>query len=165
MQSQSYENIFVDIYKELGCVSCRASISFLSWLILNPYGYKAFEVAIKLGCSAFLYGNEQCEIISIAYVRMVMTNLKKKTFEPNYFCEMFLGVCKPEHYKFLDPKDDEKRILADKPDFIKDNNYVNELYKEIEKDRLAGRERETMLMYHISDLHMSIEYKAGTNND
>lgn len=93
-----------------------------------------------------------------------MTNLKVKTFEPYHFCEQFVGICKPRHYEFLDPIDDAKRILADKPDFIKDNNYINNMYKEIAEDKRAGRERETMLLYHISDLHMNLDYKPGTSN-
>jgi len=105
-----------------------------------------------------------CYLTSKAYVSVVMTNFKKKTFEPNYFCSMFLPICKPSKYTFLDPKADAKQILADKPEFIKNNDFINNLYKEIESDKnRAGRE--TILAYHISDMHLLLDYKPGTNSD
>jgi sphingomyelin phosphodiesterase len=100
-----------------------------------------------------------------AYVHIIMNDFKVKTFEPNYFCEILLPVCKPNAYELLTTEAYSKRVLADKPDFIKDNNYINNLYKEIEEDKLTGRERETILMYHLSDLHWNMNYKEGTNAD
>jgi len=55
--------------------------------------------------------------------------------------------------------------LADKPEFIQDNDYINKLYKEIQDDLEAGRKRETMLMYHFTDLHWNLEYQEGSNNE
>lgn len=158
------ETVLQGIIRDAGCFSCRTIIGTLSFLIINKYGIKFFELGTIGVCTVFLFNFEQCKAISKAYVSMIMTNLKVKTFEPNYFCEIFLGVCKPKHYKFLDPKDDAKRILADKPDFIKDNNYINKLYAEIAKDKREGKKRETMLMYHISDLHFNLEYLPGSSN-
>ena len=77
---------------------------------------------------------------------------------------MFLGICKTSQYHYLDPNNDIKRILADKPDFIKDNNFVNNLYKQIEQDKKDGKERETIKLYHMSDLHWVLDYKVGSNN-
>lgn len=77
---------------------------------------------------------------------------------------MFLGVCKPKHYKYLDPAEDAKRILSDKPEFLKNNDFIDNLYKEIAEDKKAGKERETMLVYQISDLHFNLNYKEGTSN-
>lgn len=160
-QTKSVTSIFGDV----GCFGCKAVIWTLSTLILNPTGIKFFESVTYLGCSLFLFSRDQCQIISDAYVGMVMENLAIKTFEPNYFCEILLPVCKPNNYELLSTESYTRRILSDKPDFIKDNNYINNLYKEIEDDRKAGRERETMLMYHFSDLHWNLEYHEGTNND
>lgn len=122
------------------------------------------EVITKLVCSAFSFNSEQSGQIADAYVAVIMNNFKVKTFEPNYFCEMQIGVCKKKHYEFLDPKVEAKRILEDKPDFIKDNNYINQLYKEIKDDEEAGVERETILLYHVSDLHFNLNYQEGSSN-
>jgi len=119
----------------------------------------------KLFCQIFLFNAAQSQAISDAYVEMIMVNLKIKTFEPNYFCEVELGVCKPNKYEVLSTEDYTTRVLSDKPDFIKDNNYINSLYDDMQKDKEAGRDRETMLMYQFSDLHWNLNYEEGTNTD
>ena len=48
---------------------------------------------------------------------------------------------------------------------IRDNNYINNLYKEIKRDEEHGRSRETLLLYHFSDFHFQFDYKEGANND
>lgn len=96
---------------------------------------------------------------------MVMDNLKRKFFEPNFFCETVLPVCAANTYDVQTIEAYEKRIMADKPEFLKDNDYINKLYEEIEEDKKEGRERETMLMYHFSDLHWNMNYMEGTDND
>ena len=47
------------------------------------------------------------------------------------FCSEFLGVCKNPHFYTLSLEDYKDRVLLDKPSFIKDDNYINTLYKEI----------------------------------
>lgn len=51
-------------------------------------------------------------------------------------------------------------MLADKPDIIKDDDFVNNLYDEIKNDSST---RETIRIVHISDPHMDFYYKEGTN--
>ena len=48
-------------------------------------------------------------------------------------------------------------MLASKPDFIKDNNYINSLYDKIQADP----ERDSRPIYtsvHFSDLHMDYSF-------
>ena len=77
---------------------------------------------------------------------MVMEGLGAKTFEPNFFCEVQLPICKNEHFNILTVDDYTQRILSDKPAIIKNNDFINNLYKEIKKDKENGVERETMLV-------------------
>lgn len=142
------------------------SIGSLGDLLLNPTAVKFFEKAIYLICTA-IFDKDQAQKLSDAYVAMFLKEFKFKTFEPDYFCQVELSACnsKQNKYKILNKKVYQDRILADKPDFIKDNNFINNLYKEINEDIEAGNERETILMYHISDLHWNLDYKEGTNNN
>lgn len=91
--------------------------------------------------------------------------MKFKAFEPNYFCEITVPVCKEEHFRLRPAQHDIDRILSDKPEFIKDNNYINKLYKEMNADKLEGKARETMLVYHFSDLHWNLDYQEGSSNE
>lgn len=42
----------------------------------------------------------------------------------NYFCEDIIPVCRKVDYTLLDPNDYITRVLADKPDIIKDDDYI-----------------------------------------
>lgn len=73
-------------------------------------------------------------------------------------------VCPQTHYAVRSFEDDVKRILSDKPDIIKNNDFVDNLYKQIAEDKANGVERETMLLYHFSDLHWDFKYTPGASN-
>ena len=102
---------------------------------------------------------------AVAYTAAIMNNFKIKTFEANYFCSVILPIWKEDKYEYLSTEEDVKRIMHDKPDYIRDNNYINNLYKQIRADQDAGRNRETLMLYHFSDFHFLLDYKAGSNND
>ena len=152
------------IIRDIGCISCKAVIAAFSFLVLNPVSVKVIEAVGYVGCSAFLYDMNECYRIVAAWFGLVATQLKAKTFQPDFFCSMILGICKSSSYKYLDPKEDIARILSDKPEFLKNNDYIDNLYKQIAEDKKAGKKRETILLYHLSDLHFLIDYKEGTSN-
>ena len=77
---------------------------------------------------------------------------------------MQLPIWERENFEVLTVDDYTKRILSDKPDIIKNNDFINNLYKEIKADKENGVKRETMVIYHFSDLHWDLKYKQGSNN-
>jgi len=50
-------------------------------------------------------------------------------------------------------------ILASKPDSIKDDDFVNKLYKQIKAD---PNPRETYKVLHMSDIRMDFDYTPGS---
>lgn len=48
---------------------------------------------------------------------------------PDYICEQVYTACENTDFIKLDPQDFIKRVLSDKPDIIKNNTFVNDLYK------------------------------------
>lgn len=72
---------------------------------------------------------------------------------------------KNNKYVVLEKEDYQKRLLDEKPEIIKDNNFIDNLYEEIQEDLDSGNERDTILMYHISDIHWNINYTEGANNN
>lgn len=138
----------------------------LSSIFLNSESIKLIENLVYLG---LLIGmkKEDAQKISHSYIAIMANNFKIKTLEPSYFCEVVLPVCKNSEnkYKILQIGDYEKQILADKPDFVKDNNFMNNMYKDIQSDLDAGNKRDTILMYQFSDMHWNLEYTEGTSAD
>ena len=153
------------IIRDLSCFTWKTNIGTLASLIINPIGIKAFESSITMGWTLFTGDYQMCLDHAVAYTATIMNNFKMKTFEANYFWSITLPICREGKYEYISTVDDVKRIIKDKPEFIKDNNYINNLYKEIKEDLDQGRNRETVLLYHFSDFHFLLDYKVGSNND
>lgn len=105
--------------------------------------------------------------VSDTFVPFFIDQLREEKFSPSYFCEVQFQACNNRNnaYKVLGKKDYQTNVLRDKPDIIKDNNYINNLYEQIQEDLDAGNKRETLLMYHFSDLHWNLDYTEGSSNN
>ena len=77
-----------------------------------------------------------------------------------YTWSRVLGFCANPNIKAINSDEYVKRVLSDKPDFIKDNNYVNKQYQIIGSDQ---RNRKTIKILHVTDMHLDLEYTEGTN--
>lgn len=74
-------------------------------------------------------------------------------------CDELLGFCKKPTYETFPVADFEARVLADKPESIVNNDYVNKLYDQIYSD---PNPRPTIKAVHISDPHIDFDYTEGT---
>jgi len=70
-----------------------------------------------------------------------------------------LGFCDTPEIKTLYTEEYKAELLATKPDKIKNDDYVNNLYKQIYAD---PNPRKSLTMLHLSDIHLDIEYKVGS---
>ena len=50
--------------------------------------------------------------------------------------------------------------MRSKPEIIKDDDYINDLYTEME-----GSKRELIRVVHLSDVHVDFRYTVGTEID
>jgi hypothetical protein len=55
-------------------------------------------------------------------------------FAPDYFCGEFLGYCTDESYYVFYAEDWVNKLLESKPASIKDNNFLNKIYAQIDAD-------------------------------
>jgi len=52
--------------------------------------------------------------------------------EPSFYCHEVLHMCPgPSQFKELDTKEYTKKLLSLKPLIIQNNDYINQLYKQI----------------------------------
>ena len=151
--------------KNASWVGWKVSATGFSLALLNPLSVKVLEGAFFLYCWMFKYDMDGWYKSTVVWVPLSVKKLKSKALEPEYLCSMIIDACPSDHYEYLDPKVDIERILSDKPEFIKDNDYIDKLYKQIEDDKKIGKERETILLYHLSDLHFQLDYEEGTSNN
>jgi hypothetical protein len=62
----------------------------------------------------------------------------------------------------LDPEQYIGDILADKPAIIANDDFIDNLYKEIAADP-NKEQRPTMKFVHFTDIHMDLLYRAGAS--
>ena len=70
-------------------------------------------------------------------ISTIMNELPEFLTAPKYFCGRVVGAC-ANPYKVLDPQDFIDRVLSEKPDKIKDNNFIDNLYQCQKRYRTAA---------------------------
>lgn len=73
-------------------------------------------------------------------------------------CNEILGLCKNPHIEELPVEKVAANILSTKPDFLKNDDFINNLYAQIASDT---NPREVIKTVHISDIHMDKKYLEG----
>lgn len=67
-------------------------------------------------------------------------------------------MCKQGNYKYYHAEAYANEILKDKPEAMKSNDYLNNLYASIK-----GQKRKTLKIAHISDPHIDYLYTVGAD--
>jgi len=62
----------------------------------------------------------------------------------------------------LDPNHYADEILSSKPAIIQNDDFVDNLYKEIAEDPNRDQ-RPTLKFVHFTDIHMDLKYRAGAS--
>eukprot|EP00345_Euplotes_harpa_P011349 CAMPEP_0168351852 /NCGR_PEP_ID=MMETSP0213-20121227/22163_1 /TAXON_ID=151035 /ORGANISM="Euplotes harpa, Strain FSP1.4" /LENGTH=514 /DNA_ID=CAMNT_0008362873 /DNA_START=374 /DNA_END=1918 /DNA_ORIENTATION=+ len=91
---------------------------------------------------------------------VLIPQLTDFTLTGEYSCSRMFGFCSSPSWTTLNSEDYIRRMMSDKPEFIKNNDYIDNLYKKIKEDK---NPRETVRILHMSDLHVDLMYEAGTN--
>jgi sphingomyelin phosphodiesterase len=78
--------------------------------------------------------------------------------KPEYFCEEVYKTCDTDYYVENKPEDYVKKILADKPKDLANDDFVQNLYEEMKQPG-----RKTFKALHLADVHMDLYYEAGSN--
>lgn len=73
-------------------------------------------------------------------------------------CDEYLGFCKTPKITELNADDYVKQKIAEKPASIKDNNFVDNIYKQIKESKTP---RKTVRSVQLSDPHIDFSYKEG----
>lgn len=81
-------------------------------------------------------------------------------------CTNVLDLCASynSNYVVLDPEQYIGDILADKPAIIANDDFIDNLYKEIAADP-QREQRTTMKFVHFTDIHMDLLYRAGASKE
>ena len=77
-------------------------------------------------------------------------------------CDEMLGWCSKPVIQEIDLHQAVDKILSNKPAETKDDNFINNLYEQIGK---SEHERQVLKAFHLTDIHLDLDYKVGTVDD
>lgn len=92
-------------------------------------------------------------------IPVIVDSISNAYLSPDYMCIEILPFCLHSDYKVLLAEDFAERVLADKPEFIEDNNFVNSLYAQIK-----NKSRKTIKAVQFTDLHVDFDYAVGSDS-
>lgn len=79
----------------------------------------------------------------------------------DYLCGYVMPLC-DEKFKNLPVEDFIRKILIDKPDLIKQDDFLDKIYAKISAEHVIGHRNHSYRVLSISDWHLDLEYLEGT---
>ena len=147
----------------LQCQVCWWGVDTLHSIIANTLIQNIVEGSGILACSAFLSWST-CSGFVNQFADLIINNALKLNLQSNYFCTEVFDVCPSwnSNYIELEPTKYADEILSSKPDIVKNDDFIDNLYKEIAADP-KREERPTLKFVHFTDIHMDLKYRAGAS--
>lgn len=120
----SNDNLFI---KSLKCDACHGVLAGFDAVVSNSLVQTVAEDVLGFICSMYIY-KDACYGFTKNLGQIVVENAVAVTFSPHFFCEDLLSICNTHYYKEDNTTLYIDQTLADKPQVIQDDNYVNALY-------------------------------------
>lgn len=143
------------------CRTCKLAVAPAHFFFENKQVRKVLEAgAIKI-CEAFkIEGGEKsvCEGAVTMMADQLMPAVGDGLVSPNRICDEFLQICKAPHIKELSAEQYVQKRLGEKPEIIKNNTFLDDIYRQIGEDK---NERKTVRSVQFSDIHIDFEYQEG----
>ena len=145
----------------LGCQVCDYVVQELNVIVKNVIIQHVVEDGLIVVCSLVLQP-KVCNGYISQLADVVIDNLLELILSPGYLCAEALQYCARNPYVNLDPKAYIQRMLHDKPENLKNNTFVNDLYKQVREDPNRNQ-RPVLKMVQFTDIHMDLLYAQGAS--
>lgn len=133
----------------------------LDWFLENKYIEEGFEwVALEVCKKEKIYGGipSVCKGAIDMMAQSVVPAIAEGILSPSRICDEYFGFCSKPVITELHEETFVDRVLKSKPDIIKNNDFVNNLYKNIAADK---NPRKIVRSIQLSDLHIDYAYTEG----
>lgn len=142
-------------------VSCEACLE-LSGLIKQPPNDQLItDLIFTAGmnaCQEYL-DYEACLVLGHKFLTLWLDSFFSLFVSDDFFCGYLLPLC-DEKFVELPFREFANRVLKDKPVEAADDEFVNNLYREIKEESLK-QITPTYRVLQISDWHVDLEYTPG----
>ena len=146
---------------DLACSACKVSLDPSTFLLTNPTAREVMEWLTKEICIKLKIEGGDPSVCKGAINTMadyLLPALALGPLSPQTFCDEFMGVCKSPVIDELSADAFAAKRISEKPDIIKNNDFVDNIYKKIKADPNPRPIRRSI---QLSDLHIDYKYEEG----
>ena len=146
----------------IACSMCSASLQPLDFVLENKVVQFGLEyIAAEICKYLDIEGGEWsvCKGGVDAMTPFLLDALAEGILSPSRVCDEYLHLCKNPHITELSADAFVKRQLDAKPDFIKNNDFIDKLYAKIKAD---PNPRRIVRSIQLSDPHIDFGYTEGS---
>jgi hypothetical protein len=119
----------LDSENGISCESCKVVMKGFDKIMNMPTVLnKTEDIALKICLKYLSYGDVVCTEMIDRMAPIIVDSLTSSMLSANYMCAELLGVCSSPVYTKEYASDYAAAQIASKPEFIQDNNYINNLY-------------------------------------
>lgn len=124
------ERMFGSIWQNyFHCLVCHKEVEVMNSVLTSRVFQSSLENFAVFFCG---FGMDKfvCKGAVHTMISTILNELPEFLTAPKYFCGRVTGACR-NPYKVLKPETFIDRVLKEKPQEIKENNYIDTLYTEI----------------------------------
>eukprot|EP00347_Sterkiella_histriomuscorum_P003902 403362501 len=167
IQEGNDEMISEELQYFVNCRTCQITMQNMFEGLNDPLNRQLIVAYVSSQCQN-KYSANMCIELSNLLLGQIFDNIFEVTFEKDFICSYLFPICDSNSTAqvYKEMKEDEyiTEILKDKPDFLKNDDFIDNLYKEIDEQSLT-QQPETYNILQFSDWHVDFRYKEGANKN
>lgn len=144
------------------CDACKITLKPLEEIFTNSLSQSLLKFVAKKICVDFKIAGgaeDVCDGMINTMADTLLPVVGNGIISGERICDELLHLCSTPKIQELNADDYVKERLASKPDFLKSNSYVNDIYKKISQ---STTQRPIKRSIHLADLHVDFEYSVGS---
>jgi len=153
------------VANEWTCSACQSALAPIDAFCNSLAIRHVLEEIITEICVLFkISGGERavCQGAIDIMANSLMPALAQGIFHPQRVCDEYLHLCKTPVIEEESADAYVKKRLSEKPEIIKNNDFVDKLYAKIKAD---PNPRKTVRSIQLSDIHIDFAYREGAPSE
>ena len=143
------------------CEGCKLLITQFKEWELDAKNQRVLDTFLARACNTYLtYPYPICISMVNIYGDLIRSHIYEIVVNENIICNYFIPVCNSYVLRALTYDDYIQDVLKDKPAFIQDDAYLDNMYKKHSNDELY---LDTYTILQLSDWHVDFRYKEGAS--
>jgi hypothetical protein len=127
INTENDELIATELEYFINCHSCKLTVNYILEAVKDNINRHIISTFLTTHCST-KYNPIYCNEIIGMYFDLIYTNVFDLVANEKYICHYAIPLCEEPVFKQLKHSDYISEVLADKPDFIKNDDYIDNLY-------------------------------------